>query len=587
MNLSASTWREVLENSSIESYYDLFVLFDRLSKKKQGTGSEEDYLAFKLIAELCSMHLKAESLADPFGPMFSGPGGRTMIPKDLTDSELDALSDFLSEVDNPWLQARVADVLWVRRKGPQYWRAALDAYRILVDSAIRTSHEARELTSRALALARVFDLDTWRLMIEELVDRFLNEEIGGAMDGLDLFGLFSGFLKSIERREEVITHLIGLGDRAFEDQSFFIARDCWVAAREQLRVLRRLEDEYRLTHRIADSLLAEARHRGVPDGNEMVSGHFIREALAEYTELPRSYRKEQGIESQIVELRKELGMVGREVVQSMESFSTEPLDITEMVRMTESRISGLSLPDALAEYCKMCYRTSVESSREMAKRLIRDFPMSHILGGKSYSSDGLIVAHRPPMNVNNADSFEQIVEIETVRQHGVALGISVAGTIHPGLEVLQREHYISLEFCRRMAAQSVVVPLDRVESWAKGVYYGLHGSFFEAAHILIPQIEHWLRWLLQAEGFDTIVREKDGTDVQWSLETSLRNDAVRNMLNEGLWYELNYFFLSEHGANLRNELLHGLLPDSELNESLLASFWHMCLRILVLNIPWR
>lgn len=589
MNLLVSPWREALLTVNIESYVDLFSAFDRLSKSRKEAGSEEDYHTLKLLAELCSMHIKTESLAEPFGPRLSGPGGgeRTFIPDDLTDEDLSGLEQFLSGVDNHWLRARIADTLWVRIRRKELALVAMESYLFLSDTTIRFNHEAMQLRRRALLIARAFDSAVWETSIRGLVVKFLGDNVDTIVDKLDLYRLFSGYLGVIDNKNEVLEALIVLGNKSASDGNPIIAREFWGMARDQYRGQNERDIENILTHKIADSFLEEARAQDPEQGIVMVSDRYIRAALAEYTELPRAYRQEHNIEYHIADLRKELGKIGIEVVKSMGSISSGPFDISELVRTTEARIQGATVSDALYEYARICYRTNIDATRDLAKDLVKNHPMLHLFGGVTFSSDGRVVAQNNPLDPSDSESYRRTVEAETVRQFGTTLGISAAGCIIPGLEVLQCEHHISLDQCRRMATQTVLIPADRTEAWAKGLYHGLHGSLLEAVHILVPQVEYWLRWLLQAEGIDTIVREKDGTDKQMSLEALLAHPEMRAMLSEGLWFEMNYYFLSPHGANLRNGLLHGLLPDTEVNVSLLYSMWHMCLRLIILNLPIR
>ncbi|GMV52573.1 MAG: DUF4209 domain-containing protein [Chlorobi bacterium] len=586
MDLRVAPWREAINGIEIESYHDFASAFDSLAERRKEAGAEDEHHSLKLLAALCTMYIKTESLADPFGPMLSGPNGRTMIPDDLSEEELQALEVLLPEIDNHWLKARVADTLWVRqRRRKELALMAMESYVFISDTEIRHSFEAVELKRRALLIARAFDRTAWRRMIDELVARFLEDSTDNVTDKLDLFQLFSGYLEVVEQREEVLDLLIVLGDRALDSKDFILARECWKSIREQYRGQQQHAKENQLTHRIADSFLQEEELQSTQCDKAMVSDYLVRAALAEYTGLPRSYRREHNIEGRIADLRKDLGTIGIEVIRSMGTISSEPMDIAEMVRTTESRIQGQSLDPALFEYARMCYRTNVDATREFAEELVQKHPLRHIMGGMSYSADGRVVAKRDGLNVNDPESYVRAIETETVRHFGLTLGISASGCIVPGLEVLQKEHNISLDFCRRLMSRAALVPHGRTESWAKGMYLGFKGEICEATHILVPQIEHWLRWLLQASGDDTIRRQQDRTDIQLSMETMLSDPMMKEMLNDGLWFELNYYFLSPHGAKLRNNLMHGLIADDEMRTSLFYSFWHMCLRLGVLSLP--
>ncbi len=69
----------------------------------------------------------------PFGPLMSGPNGRTLIPDDLTEDELLQLEELLVVSCSPQFVARISDVLWIRRKKFQYAQMAVKAYLQTVD----------------------------------------------------------------------------------------------------------------------------------------------------------------------------------------------------------------------------------------------------------------------------------------------------------------------------------------------------------------------------------------------------------------------------------------------------------------------
>jgi len=317
----------------------------------------------------------------------------------------------------------------------------------------------------------------------------------------------------------------------------------------------------------------------------MVSDYYVRRALSELLDLPRAYRKEHDLEIKISDLRKELAVIGKEVVRSMGSVTSDPIDLSDMVRTTEAKLSGQPLDAALGKYAVLGYQKNIAPTRELAIELVREHPLLHIIENSSYSSEGRIVAKSGPMDLTSHDSFQAAVDRETATQFGLALSFLANGCLLPGLSIINREHFISLTLFKDYASRSILVPSDRTSSWAEGLYHGYSGNFVVATLILMPQIEHWLRWLLQSEGFDTVIRKHDGTDEQMRLESLLAEQVMKEMLEDAFWYELSYYFLNPHGANLRNEMLHGLVPDDENCSTLLTSFWHLCLRIVMLSQP--
>lgn len=585
MNLLNTPWREALEGLDARSYHDLRKAFEAQAQKCKESGDSESEMSLKLFASLCTMYVKTETLIDPLGPMISGPEGRTLIPDDLTDEQISELEQLLPEIDNPWLLARVADTVWVRRRLRAVALRALDAYQILSQSDTEFHFEKSAFRMRSLVIAKALDRERFTLMINGLAEDFLDVAQSSPDGALEHYRILSRYLRWIDRVEDVYTVLCSLADDAMLAGNYPLARECWVAVRDWYRTQKRHGEVYMITHRLAESFLAEEAQRSNANEHTMVSDYFVRRALTEFLDLPRAYRNEHDLESKISDLRKELTVIGKEVVRSMGSVTSEPIDLSDMVRATESRLSGQPLDDVLGEFAVLGYRRTVEPTRELAKELVKEHPFLHIIGSSSYSSEGRIVAKSAPTDLNSRDSFLAAVDRETAKQFRLNLSLTVSGCLLPGLDIIQREHYISITMFQNLATSSILVPSDRIASWAEGLYHGYTGNFIVAALILIPQIEHWLRWLLQSAGHDTVVRKTDGTDEHMVLESLLAHPVIKDILEDALWFELNLYFLDPHGTNLRNEMLHGLVPDNEMRSTMLTSFWHLCLRIVMLSQP--
>jgi hypothetical protein len=81
--------------------------------RKEGDKELEEFM--HLLWGVFSMYFQFGK-GGPFGPLMSGPQGRTLIPEDLTDDELIKLEELLDVSSNSQFIARISDVLWIRRK---------------------------------------------------------------------------------------------------------------------------------------------------------------------------------------------------------------------------------------------------------------------------------------------------------------------------------------------------------------------------------------------------------------------------------------------------------------------------------------
>jgi hypothetical protein len=77
------------------------------------------------------MMLSPKSINEPFKPFMVMEGKRSVIPDDMSDSDIVFFSQIVDEVDDLWLKARLSDLVWLKQKprDVRFALLAIDAYR--------------------------------------------------------------------------------------------------------------------------------------------------------------------------------------------------------------------------------------------------------------------------------------------------------------------------------------------------------------------------------------------------------------------------------------------------------------------------
>lgn len=124
--------KETIVEATSREPSDFLSAFRQKQNKAIENHDKELEKLMKLLWGVFSMYFQFAQ-GQPFGPLMSGPQGRTMIPEDLTEEELSRLEEILNVSDNPEFIARICDVLWIRKRNPEYARRAINAYLQSVD----------------------------------------------------------------------------------------------------------------------------------------------------------------------------------------------------------------------------------------------------------------------------------------------------------------------------------------------------------------------------------------------------------------------------------------------------------------------
>jgi hypothetical protein len=94
-------WQDVVNGSERKDCLSYGSAFWKKSQEAQEAGNFRDQAVFAVLAAVTSAAIKPESTEEFFADIF----------KNLTDDQLDFLTDIAPEISDPELQARVADIL--------------------------------------------------------------------------------------------------------------------------------------------------------------------------------------------------------------------------------------------------------------------------------------------------------------------------------------------------------------------------------------------------------------------------------------------------------------------------------------------
>jgi hypothetical protein len=144
------------------------------------------------------------------------------------------------------------------------------------------------------------------------------------------------------------------------------------------------------------------------------------------------------------------------------------------------------------------------------------------------------------------------------------------------------DHSPSLKDFLELSSNNPFVPPGREIIYARGLLAGLQGDFLEALHLLIPQIENSLRYLLNRQGVVTSGLDAEGIQEEYDLNVLLGMHELEQILGEDLVFDLQGTLISRFGSNFRNLMAHGLLEQQAFYSHPAIYIWWLLLRICCL-----
>lgn len=569
-------------------YSSVMQSLDESSKEKSESGLEEQEIILNLLSRAASMMLVPSSLNEPFKPYFQDfqAGRRSALPDDFTQEELAFFENILNDVKEPWLRARLADLLWLCKtpKNPNHAKTAIDSYishSIDSDTWHRDVNDCWERAARLCMQLRDFD----RLgdIKNQLFSAFKLEHSNGKFMTLWIANLMDKLNIDSDFKEDIASALLNSGQILLDSGDFNSARSYFELSSKKFKQSGDEKAWLDSLVALADCFEREADSRSA--GSNMVANSFYENAIQAYRRIPTKHREDYSVDEKISQIRQKISKTGIASLGEMEVIKTPGVDLSDTIQASMAYVSGKhSLQEALIYFVGLYSGPKYTTLQSSAKESMKNCIVGTLFGSTHMSGDGRVVGKTPPINLNAGedDPDNQAVLDRQVQQHfEIETQLVVKGQILPALSQILMEHRVSKELLKALCHHSPIVPEDREYLLGHAFWLGFEHDFGSAIHLLCPQVEHIVRMKLKEAGAHTSNIDRDGIENENGLGTLMDLPEAIQVFGEDLCFEIKSIFTDSLGANLRNEVAHGLLNDSSLYSISTTYAWWMVLRLVV------
>lgn len=252
-------------------------------------------------------------------------------------------------------------------------------------------------------------------------------------------------------------------------------------------------------------------------------------------------------------------------------------------------VRGKTIHDALFTLALMSRSPKVSELRKDAEQSVKDSPIQHIFQRMIINPMGKVAEKKPSAISDDASEFETAIRAEMFKN---AMAYHQQGSaycfIEPAKEQINLEHNVRVDDFLPIVTNNPIVPPGRENIYAKGLHAGLMGNFLEAAHLLIPQIENSLRYVLSQNGVITSKFDADGIQDEYDLNAILCDPKIASELEkafgEDIVFDLRGLLVERFGSNLRNLLSHGLIDYDGFFSPRISYLWWLTLRLCCLPL---
>ena len=586
-DFSSCGWKNALARAAGEGYPSMSEAFSTSARQ---TTDKAHSKVLNLLASACSMVLSPDSFNEPFKPFFEFSGGRSIIPNDFLEADIAFFVLIVDEIDDSWLKARLADLIWFIQSPPNFKFAlkAIDSYRsIPLDK--ETWVHGQQCWQRAIGLARLLGKGAGERLAEmetSIIKTFASVTRQDGFLGYQLSDLLKSNDLGRDSSTMIAPKLKSLACEFESESDLYSAREYFGASAYWFKADRDDEMSNAMTVAVAKCWAKEANVAvaSVPPSHT-VAKNFYEKAIQTYRTIPKSMREPHQVGERIVELQKQLNESGEQSLDEMCVIRTGDIDMTKLAENACNAVRCKAPVEALKAFVNLYSGANAKELRITAKNDFRRFPVQTLMPTTIRSHDGRVIAKLPGIDLNDplSDDNEKVINFRMIFHYSFHVGIAVSGYILPALEILLLEHRLREADFIRLAKQSPIVPIGREIFFGKALFTGYDRDYGTALHLLVPQIEHMVRFHLKQAGVKTTNLDTNGIENEISLNSLMDLPQAKEIFDADIGFEIKALFCDPCGPNLRNELAHGLLDDVKCQQGNAIYAWWFGLKLVFIT----
>jgi hypothetical protein len=584
-----ANYQQAIEKPFKHGYYSISSGFRGFAKKVREDNNEPLANVLDLCACVLSMKLNPTSANEPFSAFIKLNDKRSAISDDFNEVEMNFIAHVLHEINEPMIQARFADLLWllVTPKQVDFARTAIDAYLALHIDPFTWRADVDDCWERAIRLARQLkDYEALDQIELSLMSAFRSDYPDSQFMRLWLGELIESCGICRDDYIEIADTLFKISHDLFDSKAYRESRSYLELAATLFQKNKDEDNWLRALLLNAECYEAEGNSSSNGDvGSQMAANNFYENALQAYRRIPAKHREKLGVIDKLSSIRKKITEAGVGSLDEMQLLQSPMMDIKDLVEQSIKHVGGKETLESALLYYTGFATSSYQNLKEQSIELIKECPLSSLIGSSFMANDGRVIAKTSSINLDDdSDDNDDVLTKQIIQSYQINIQMAVQGQIIPGLNQILSEFRVSRRFVESLCKHSPIIPDDRVYLFSSALWLGFEHDFANAIHLLCPQIEHMIRIKFKEEGILTSNVDRHGIETENGLSTLLDNERAEELFGEDLLFEMKAIFTESISDNLRNNTAHGLLNDNSASSYASIYAWWMILKLVVRSL---
>ena len=577
-------WQELLRDHHTQECHSFLQPLFGAGEKSKGAGDELGERVYGFLGALASLRPDFDNRAVSYRPMWTNTNGsRSFALEDLTENDLDILSGIVHEITVPEYRARVADILWLCRKNFKDAQVAIPSFlesaEMLITDDDWIPYIERLRRAAQLSVPRGFEKQAVAVIasVEAGLSSYQEATKAGRLCA-ELISLLL-YLKApavaqyAEIAEHKALHFSSLGDWSFAEEYWDVAGECHRRSKNETERQRCKIEGAECNVSAGEAFVSS----DPPD--HFCASHWMQIGLEKLRQASADQKRIEDIHRRLLELQK----LARNEVKPTEIEVDIP-GLQESLELTQNAattfVSGLGFKEAVKKLSHIQHPTN---TRALTARLVesgKEFIWDKIFGVTTVDATGKVADVSPALGLDEAEIDNEAFRKQMLRTVSeVDWPIAVDWKIEPARYQITQEHPLRLKDFDFLVAHNAFIPPGHETFYARGIQAGFHGDLVMAMHLLIPQIEASIRFILQQHGVVTSTLESEGTQKERDINNLLWDKKLDELFGPDILFDLRGILIEKSGCNMRNELAHGLMSYGSFYRTESVYLWWLVLRL--------
>jgi hypothetical protein len=557
--------------------------YGKAAKEAEDKGEAQKAAVYRFLQVIAGFSLSFDTPAQPFAPLWSSPseGKRSLIPADFTPADIEVVRILVKQTADAALRARLHDVLWEMTKDHLAGAEAASCYAVAAEKLDVAGDWtfAIESFKRGLHLAAKFGRS--KQGFDDAANMLVNaaKRAATSPDAFHCCQLMHVVLRvGVGNPVEFASLASSIAADAKTKGDTHRAKAYWEVEAEWQKRAKNTAGEQAARLAAAEAAVTEAENRAKGKGASfMAAASLLAKAIEEL-------RQAGATKERITELRKLLNEWQERSLGEFQTFSTG-MDISQLVNGAREHVTGSDFPTAAL---KLAFGQDLSDPKEIKDQVVKNAkqaPLTFLMGAAIVDQQGRTTARKESLFNLKGEALEAALEVESFSQAShFHWPLRVDGFIEPARAQILNENKPTFQDLLFIVRNNPFIPPGHEGIFLRGLHAGFHGDFIVATHLLTPQIENSLRYVLESHGVDVSNLMSDGTQPVKVLGAIFGMAETKQIFGEPLCFELRGCLIEKTGYDFRNRVAHGFVQEGECYSTAGVTVWWLVLRICLMPI---